>query len=109
MKKIGYLVLAHADPGHFEKLINALNYNAKFFVHVDAKSNIKEFQSLSLPGNLTFLQNRVCVSWGGISIINATLRLIEYALNNGEDLAHLVLISGSDYPIKKILLSMKHL
>ncbi len=100
MKQIAYLVLAHADPKHFEKLVSALEYNSKIFVHLDAKSDIKAFQAFSLPENLTFIKNRVRVSWGGISIVDATLRLIESALNNGGDFTHLVLISGSDYPIK---------
>ncbi len=32
--------------------------------------------------------------------MNATLELIECALNTGGDFTHLELISGSDYPIK---------
>ncbi len=100
MKQIAYLVLAHADPKHFEKLVNAIDYRAKIFVHLDAKTDIKSFQTSPLPENLTFLPNRLSVSWGGISIVNATLRLIECALKSGGDFSHLVLLSGSDYPIK---------
>lgn len=101
MKRVCYLILAHADPKHFEKLVNAINYNARFFVHLDAKTDIKAFQTLSLPEDVTFVQDRVRVSWGGISMVDATLRLMEAALNCGEDFTHLVLLSGADYPIKK--------
>lgn len=101
MKKIAYLVLAHADPKHFERLVNAINYNASFFIHLDAKSDIAPFQKLSLPDNLIFIQNRVRVSWGSISMVDATLRLMEEALNSGEAFTHLVLLSGADYPIQK--------
>lgn len=101
MKQIAYLVLAHADPAHFEKLINAIDYNARFFVHLDAKSNIDDFKKISLPQNLIFINNRVSVAWGSISMIDATLRLIESALNSAEDFSHFVLISGADYPIKQ--------
>lgn len=100
MKRICYLILAHADPKHFEKLVNAINFNARFFVHIDAKTNIRDFQTLSLPENLTFIQDRVRVSWGGISMVDATLKLIASALNCKEDFTHLVLLSGADYPIK---------
>lgn len=101
MKQIAYLVLAHTDPKHFEKLINAIDYKAKFFVHLDAKSNMDDFKKLSLPESLIFIKNRVSVAWGSISMVDATLRLIENALSCGEDFSHLVLISGADYPIKE--------
>lgn len=101
MKQIAYLVLAHADPKHFERLINAIDYKAKFFVHIDAKSNLDDFKNLTLPKDVFFLEDRVSVSWAGISMVDATLKLIESTLKSGEDFSHLVLISGSDYPIKK--------
>ena len=101
MRRICYLILAHADPKHFEKLVNAIDYKARFFVHVDAKTDIRDFQTLSLPDTLAFIKDRVCVSWGGISMIDATLRLIEHALNSEEEFTHFVLLSGADYPIKK--------
>lgn len=101
MKKIAYLVLAHADPQHFKKLMYAIDYKATIFVHLDAKSNIKDFTSLSLPKSVEFIENRVSVFWGSISMIDATLKLIERALRSEEDFSHLVLISGADYPIKR--------
>lgn len=101
MKRIAYLVLAHADPKHFQRLTNAIDYKAKIFVHLDAKSNIKEFKSLSLPESVQFLEERVSVFWGSMSMIDATLKLIEAALKSEEEFSHLVLISGSDYPIKR--------
>lgn len=100
MKKIAYLILAHADPKHFEKLVNAINYNARFFIHLDAKSDIKKFEQLSLPGDLVFIKDRVRVSWGSISMVDATLNLMQEALNSGEDFTHLVLLSGADYPMQ---------
>lgn len=101
MKRICYLILAHSDPKHFEKLVNAVDYNSTFFVHIDSKTDIKDFQSLSLPKDLSFIRDRVSVAWGGISMIDATLKLIEAALSCGEEFIHLILLSGADYPIKK--------
>ncbi len=109
MKRICYLILAHADPKHFERLVNAINYQAKFFVHLDAKTDIENFQALSLPDGLTFIEDRVRVSWGGISMIDATLKLIEAALNCGESFTHLILLSGADYPIKKKLFHLRNI
>lgn len=101
MKRICYLILAHSDPKHFEKLVNAVDYHSRFFVHIDSKTDIKDFQSLSLPKDLSFIRDRVSVAWGGISMIDATLKLIEAALSCGEEFIHLILLSGADYPIKK--------
>ena len=34
MKKIAYLILTHSDEIHFEKLINSLNKDCDFYIHV---------------------------------------------------------------------------
>jgi hypothetical protein len=98
--KIAYLILAHTDPAHLEKLIHAIDYKARIFIHVDAKSRVEDFAKIKLPHSAKFIENRVRVSWGALSIIRATLNLIIASLNSGEKFSHLVLLSGQDYPIK---------
>lgn len=100
MREIAYLILAHADPAHLGRLVNALGYRAHFFIHIDAKTQIDPFLSLKLPRNVVWLKKRFQVSWAGISMIDATLALIEAALVSNRNYSHLILISGADYPIK---------
>jgi len=98
--KIAYLILAHTDPLHLERLVNAIDYRSSIFIHLDKKSEINNFKKIKLPKSAKFINERVPVYWGGISIVKATLNLIKSALNSGEKLSHLVLLSGLDYPIK---------
>lgn len=105
--KIAYLIQAHADPENLLRLINALDDNNDFFIHIDKKSDIAPFyQLLKEKNNVFFLegQNRIKVYWGGFSQVEATLNLIEKCLTqnniNDSDYLKVILISGSDYPIK---------
>ncbi|MAC96403.1 MAG: hypothetical protein CMC96_12985 [Flavobacteriales bacterium] len=102
MKKLAFLILAHNDPIHLNKLIKALNYNADFYVHIDKKTEIEKFQELISCENVFFIKNRLSVSWAGISMIDALMNLISEALKNRIKYSHAVLISGSCYPIKKV-------
>lgn len=100
MNKIGYLILAHTDPHHLNRLTNTLEYNCDFYIHIDEKSDIDEFKRIVLTPNTFFIKDRVNISWGGISMVNATLNLVREALASGNKYSHLVLLSGSCYPIK---------
>lgn len=104
MKKIAYLILAHSDPSHFGKLCNALkNEYSDIYAHIDKKSNsFNAFKEAASGNDVHFLTNRISVSWGGISIVDAVNELILEALKNKEQYSHFLLISGSCYPIKKV-------
>jgi len=69
---------------------------------LDAKSKLDGLRNQGFPGNVTFLENRVQVSWAAYSQVEATLRMMRAALDIGYDFSHLVLLSGLDYPIKPI-------
>jgi hypothetical protein len=102
MVKIAYLVLAHHDPIHLERLVKAIDYQARIFIHLDKKTNIDKYIHISKINSVDFLFDRINVYWGGLSIVKAVLKLIQAALASQEKFSHLVFISGSDYPIKPI-------
>lgn len=95
--KIAYLILAHNDSKMLNELVKALNYKADFFIHIDAKSKM-DFHTLKKIKNVYFVK-RVDVRWAGYSMIEATLNLIERALEQKKDYKKLVLLSGQDYPL----------
>ena len=98
--KICYLILAHNNPSHFDRLINAISYDRNsVYVHIDLKSSISEFLPAAAE-NVVFIKERVSVYWGGYSIVWATLNLLNVALeaNCGHD--YYCLLSGNDYPIR---------
>ena len=102
MKKLAFLILAHNYPEHFGKLVRALDCNCDIFVHIDEKSDITPFKSVVRKNNVQFLDNRKQVAWCGISTIDAEMELIKSALKHKEKYARLVLLSGTDYPIKNM-------
>lgn len=101
MKKIAYLVLAHTDTMHFSKLIDALGDKCDIYVHIDKKSDISSFKAVTNCNNVNFIDDRISISWAGISMIDAQNLLLKKALEKKELYTHLIFLSGSCYPIKK--------
>ena len=100
---IAYLILAHRDISHLEKLIRALS-PSKVFLHVDLKSKMKinrdDLEKKHSNLSVVSKKESVNVQWGGYSQITAMILLIEIALKQMEAQDKLVFLSGSDYPIK---------
>lgn len=98
--------MAHHQPSHLARLIRSLSGDsAYFFIHIDRKSSLSSFkESIPESGRIVFLNDRerVYVNWGGFSQVLATLNLMETALGSGLDFGRYCLLSGSDYPIKKL-------
>jgi hypothetical protein len=98
--KIAYLILAHANPRHLQRLLKALrSANAGSFVHVDAKSPLADFSD-ALSGDVVATTQRVPVYWGDFSQIEAILVLVRAALADPRRFDRLVLLSGADYPLR---------
>ena len=100
MKKIAYLILAHSDPEHLNSLVRELNYSCDIYIHIDKKSDIDKFKSIIVSENVYFIEKRIDVSWGSISMINAEMNLIDEVLKKQEMYTHAVFLSGSCFPIK---------
>lgn len=102
MSEIVYIILAHKNPFQLKRLIESLRTsNSYFYVHVDAKSDIKIFETVLPYKRVFFVQNRIKCIWGDFSLVEATLILIKEALKN-HNRGHCVLLSGQDYPIKPV-------
>lgn len=101
MKRHAYLILAHTNFGQLRKLVGLLDDPRNdIFVHVDGKADFRpeELDGACTRSRLVFT-DRINVSWGGVSIMRAELKLLEAAAGSGHyDYYHLV--SGMDLPIK---------
>lgn len=109
MSDIAFLILAHTDPVQVGRLCRALDHRARIYVHVDAKSDIKPFLAQPLPESVTFIKERVRVSWAAYSQVEATLRMMRAALESGHKFSRLVMLSGLDYPIKPLASLHEHI
>src|SRR5690554_4776848 len=101
-KKVAYLILAHTDPEQLYNLTRSLDYESRIFIHLDKKSDIRKFKEYDYPSSVSFIEDRVKVSWAGFNMVVATLNLMKVAMEHSKDYSHLVLLSGLDYPIKPV-------
>jgi hypothetical protein len=101
---IAYLILAHHQPSHLAHLVQALDGpGARVFIHVDRKADMAPFaRAVPTHARVHFLSGpaRVAVSWGGYSVVQATLNLLRAAVAAQARCARYCLLSGADFPIK---------
>lgn len=97
---VAYLVGAHNNPKLLKRGLDILSCDySDFFIHIDQKSNIDDFNGIR-GHNIHFIENRIPVYWGGFSQVQSVLLLIRQALDGPRKYDYLVLISGSDYPLR---------
>lgn len=95
---IAYLLLAHGNPAHLQRLIARLRSDGTaFFIHVDQKADGHAFTHLA-SADVTLVPAPVAVHWGDFSQVEAILLLMKTALAAGP-FTRLVLLSGVDYPL----------
>lgn len=95
-----YIIQAHQSPQLLDRLINRLNDGfSTFFIHIDAKVDIKPFTEAIKGNNIRFIEKRVDCIWGDYSQVEATFNLIEAVINSKNE-GVTIFLSGQDYPIK---------
>jgi hypothetical protein len=92
------MIIAHANPRTFQRLIAALEHpDIGVFVHIDARSDIAPFLANQRPG-VTFLTDRIANNWGAFTQIEVALALLHAARAAGPFGSH-VLVSGDSLPL----------
>ncbi|WP_439505940.1 beta-1,6-N-acetylglucosaminyltransferase [Sediminibacterium sp.] len=102
--KVAHLILVHACPNQLARLVERLTHpDAVFFIHVDSKSAINQFEQLfETRTNIFFIKNRVSIQWATYSMVEATLNGFKEILASGLKIDYVNLLSGQDYPLKPI-------
>ena len=99
-------MLVHGAYELVTRIIEALQEpQHQFILHVDIKSPILQQQLVDYSGqfdNIHVLtdEHRQNISWGGFSIVNATIEAMKYAWSLDKPFDYLIDVSGSTYPIK---------
>jgi hypothetical protein len=97
------MIMAHKNTAFVTKIAKYFSDSCDVFVHFDTKSHLvnEELNQLkNLPQVKAVLQ-QYDVNWGGTSVLECELWLLQYAIEHGEaDYFHL--ISGQDYPIRPL-------
>lgn len=76
-----YLLLCHRPPHYWAALARACP-ETRFYLHYDAKSDIRDLDFLRPIGNIIPIGSRTAVNWGGYSMVAATLDLMRAALDD---------------------------
>lgn len=95
--KLAFLINVQKDACHLRDLVSSLPADAEYYIHVDGSRDILRFMHQVQGINVHFLTRRVRTVVGGLSEVNAQVRLIREALSCGAD--YLVAIGGLDYPV----------
>ncbi|MEJ5995901.1 beta-1,6-N-acetylglucosaminyltransferase [Pedobacter sp. Du54] len=96
--KVSYLILAHGDLVHLERLIEELSdENCRIYIHLDKRVVCPAH--LQEKSRVFFIPDPLQVYWGGFSTVEALLKLMRYAIRDrfGD---YYTVISGSDFPVK---------
>lgn len=96
--KIAALIRAYHRPEQLELLLDRLEGELWApYVHIDRKADLRQFADSF--DKAIFLKDRVTVNWGGLTQVEALLRLIRVALED-PTITHFYTMSGQCYPVK---------
>lgn len=97
--KIAYLIMAHKDPAHLHRLIQAISTpNTTCYIHLDKKSDMFEFTHLE-NSNVHFIKKRLPIYYD-YSLVEATLELMRNALDDRRQFEYFIRLHGVDYPVQ---------
>lgn len=96
--KIAALIRAYHRPDQLDLLLDRLGGELWApYVHIDRKADVEEFARSR--DKAVFIDDRVQVNWGGLSQVDATIRLFKAALAD-PTITHFYNMSGQCWPVK---------
>jgi hypothetical protein len=96
--RLAYLILAHRAPADLLAMLPALGRHGETYLHIDRDAQGFDGHWQDLARHAVFAERRHSVSWGGFSVVEATLALIETALKRGRA-DYFLLMSGACLPV----------
>ncbi len=101
--ELNYFILAHKNPAQVVRLIKKLHSEkTHFYIHIDKAVDVNLFKKeISFLSSIKFVsdENRVNMIWGNISIVKATIELLNMVILDKKN-GYCVLLSGQDYPLR---------
>lgn len=100
-----YVILVHRDPVFLKRLLDRLTNDINAFViHVDSRVDIEPFlQATTGMTNCFFTSKRFASKWGSFGLVEATLHAFDFIRVKITRRMRIIVLSGSDYPIKSRL------
>jgi hypothetical protein len=99
--RIAHIIIAHKYPMQLERLVKRLQHpNSDIYIHIDRKTDITDFQNLSMHPSVRFVKKRIKVNWGGNSTLLAMTNSLLEAICINPNYEFINLVSGQDYPLQ---------
>lgn len=103
--KLAYIIMAHSQPQQLKRLVSILQSDtASFFIHIGKKAESTYQEAVELLRcfpNVYFLPRRYTY-WAHPSLVKAAVTGLKTLVHSGVSYDYVSLLSGQDYPIKKI-------
>lgn len=102
--KTAFLLLCHKNPEQINILLQKLlECDCDIYVHIDLKNNDIRSE-ISNNNRISILNEKdsYSIEWGGVTMIQATLSLINAVYNSSKKYDYLCLLSGQDFPIRSM-------
>lgn len=98
--KHAYLILSHNQFKLLQILVSAIDDERNdIYIHIDKK--VKTLPIIQAKkSNIIFIQNRIDIYWGDVSVVKAEYILMEEAFYSGKNYRYFHLLSGVDIPLK---------
>ncbi|MBB6502889.1 beta-1,6-N-acetylglucosaminyltransferase [Pedobacter cryoconitis] len=97
--RIAHIIMAHKNPDQLIRLIKRLHHpEADFYIHIDTKSAIEDFNLALSIVRVLFIKNRVNCNWGGNSLFLGIISSMNEVISLKKNYSFLNLLSVQDYP-----------
>ncbi len=105
MAKIAFILLCHKDPEAIIKQAERLTAVGDYMsIHFDARANAEHYamirEALDDNPNVTFAKKRIKCGWGEWSLVDASLKAVEAAVDAFPRATHFYMLSGDCMAIK---------
>ncbi|WP_322890143.1 MULTISPECIES: DUF5928 domain-containing protein [unclassified Yoonia] len=105
MARIAFILLCHKDPEAILDQVTQLTAAGDYVaIHFDASAAAADYRriaaGLAENPNATVVKRRVRCGWGEWSLVDATLRTLQVALDTFDRATHFYMLSGDCMPIK---------
>lgn len=98
--RIAHIIIAHKNQHQLLRLIERLRHpQFDFYIHLDKKAPLSEFDQLREDEQLKLIRNRARVNWGGNSLLKAITNSLEEVVSLNKGYGYIHLLSAQDYPL----------
>lgn len=104
MTKVAYLIASHTNPAQIQRLVQVLHggrIDCEIVIHHDYDHSFLDPAAFADWPNIHILQAQSLMKWGGFSMIEMTIRSIEWICEHLQ-FDWLVFLSGQDYPLQPV-------